>query len=342
MQNASAFRFLILTAIFVGLALCVDVPCRASVFNGGAEETGVEEEKPAARFDVFGDLRDCDLGARLDNFAIHLVNEKTSKGQVIIYSGRYDLPSRVTIYREHIGHYLVNSRGLEPNRLAMFDGGYREELTIELWIVPKGVPAPEPTDVIDATKELDKAFKLEEQYISVPVEEWSADVEDFELMGEVADETAAGEANANEQPVEEQTNTAEASAQDEEVQEATAETQEEEEADADVWWILKTYARALDKEAKARGHIIFYADREEATFNKVQENVVQAVAQLSRKYGLKAERITMSFGGYRQTPTAELWIVPVNVSLPVPTPEPEAEDNETKNQATTAQQPFAP
>jgi hypothetical protein len=162
-------------------------------------------------------------------------------------------------------------------------------------------------------------------------------------MSEVADETAAGEVNADEQPVEEQTtDTAEANAQEEEAQEAASAETQQEEADADVWWILKTYARALDIEKKARGHIIFYADREEATFSKVQANVEQAVGQLVRKYGVKAGRITVSFGGYRQTPTAELWIVPVNVSLPVPTPEPEAEDNETKNQPTTAQTPSAP
>ncbi|MBD0326519.1 MAG: hypothetical protein ICV68_08805 [Pyrinomonadaceae bacterium] len=340
---ARAFRFSALFAIVVSLVLCVASPCRASDSSSWANETGrtQEEEKAAGRFDVFGDLRDCDLGARLDNFAINLMNEATMKGHAIVYSGKYDLPQRVLAYRERIGDYLVNSRGVEPSRLTVVDGGYREEMTIELWVVPKGAAVPEPTETIDATKELDKAFKFEEQYISVPIEELGYEVEDFELMTEVTEETAPVEANTDEQPIEEQTDEAEASAQDEEVQAAPGETEREEEADADVWWSLKAYARALDIEKKARGHIIFYADREAATFSKVQANVEQAVAQLAKKYGVKAERLTMTFGGYRREPTAELWILPVNVSLPVPTPEPEVKDNETKNQA-ALQHPSAP
>lgn len=344
MHIARAFRFLILTATVAGLALCVDVSCRASVSARWANEAVIaqEEEKAAARFDVFGELRDCDLGARLDNFAIHLMSEaKASKGHAIVYSGRYDPPQRVAAYREHIGHYLVNSRGLEAGRLTVVDGGYREEMTIELWLVPKGATTPEPSEAIDPTKELDKAFKFEDQYISVSVEEWRAEVEDFELMGEVADETPIVEEKADEQPFEERAEEAEASAQGEEVQEEAVETQAEEAADADVWWLLKDYARALDIEAKARGHIIFYANPAQAPVSKVQANVEEAVAQLVRKYGVKAERLSVTFGGYRQTPIAELWLVPVNVSLPVPTPEPEAKDDEPKSQ-TTAQQPSAP
>ncbi len=332
-----ALRCLALPAVAASLALCVAWPCRAFVSSGLVSETSraqQEQEKSAGRFDVFGDLRDCDLGARLDNFAIHLMNGKALKGHAIVYSGRYDLPRRVLNYKERITDYLVNARGLEPSRLAVVDGGYREELTIELWIVPKGAALPEATETIDASKELDKAFKLEEQYVPVPLE-LSAEVEDFELMAE--DETAGGEASAGEQPVEEQLDdAAEQGAPGAETQESPATSQEEEVgSNEDVWWILKTYAKALHKEEKARGHIIFYADRADATFSKVQAIVEQAREQLTGKYGVKAERLTMVFGGYRESPTAELWLVPVNVSLPVPTPEPEKNepDDELKNEA---------
>jgi hypothetical protein len=338
---------LALTAVAASLTLCVALPCRASVFSVVVNETSrarEEKEKSAGRFDVFGDLRDCDLGARLDNFAIHLMNERVTKGHIIVYSGRYDLPRRVLNYKDHMGDYLVNSRGLAPSRLAVVDGGYREELTIELWVVPKGAALPEPTETIDVNKELDKAYKFEEQYVSIPLE-LNAEVEEFELTEEVVDETAAGEVSAGEQPVEEQTDASavDTSAQGEEAQAASATSQEEATgSDEDVWWILKTYAGALHKEEKARGHIIFYADREEATFSKVQAIVEQAMGQLAGKYGVKAERLTMVFGGYRESPTAELWLVPVNVSLPVPTPEPEKneQDDELKGQAHA--QPTAP
>jgi hypothetical protein len=165
--------------------------------------------------------------------------------------------------------------------------------------------------------------------------------EDVEPVEEVADETAVDEAAAG-QSVEVPAETAEASGQTEEPQAETAETQEET-VDEELLWASEDYARALGVEAKARGYIIFYADRERADFSRMQAVIERGKLQLSEKYGVKAERLTAVFGGYRKSPTVEVWIVPVNVSLPVPTPEPEPGEkaDERANQA-TAEAPTAP
>jgi hypothetical protein len=37
---------------------------------------------------------------------------------------------------------MVNTRGVDPGRIVTVDGGYREDMTVELWIVPSGATPP--------------------------------------------------------------------------------------------------------------------------------------------------------------------------------------------------------
>ena len=94
-------------------------------------------------FDEFGDLRSCDRGARLDNFAIALMNEPKSYGYVLVYAPRYS----GKLIRQSITDYLVNTRGIAPKRIKTVYGGYNRDpgaSRIQLWIVPKGGVFPEP------------------------------------------------------------------------------------------------------------------------------------------------------------------------------------------------------
>ena len=45
--------------------------------------------------------------------------------------------------------YLVNTRGLGAERLVIADGGYREERSAELWLVPWNLSGPAPTPTVD-------------------------------------------------------------------------------------------------------------------------------------------------------------------------------------------------
>ena len=104
--------------------------------------------KPVAkRFDQFGKVGHCDLGARLDNFAILVQSTPGSQANIIVYgpdgegfgTGRYFL--------DLIKDYFVNVRGFKPGRVKTIYGGRNTDLTqpvIELWIVPKGAASPEP------------------------------------------------------------------------------------------------------------------------------------------------------------------------------------------------------
>ena len=46
--------------------------------------------------------------------------------------------------------YLVTQRGIDASRLVVVNGGFREEDSVELWIVPSGAGAPQPTPTVQA------------------------------------------------------------------------------------------------------------------------------------------------------------------------------------------------
>ena len=107
-----------------------------------------QSRKPVAtRFDQFGKVGHCDLGARLDNFAIQLQNTRGSKANIIAYGPEGEGPGTGRYFLELIKDYFVNVRGFKPNRVKTIYGGRNTDLTqpvIELWIVPKGAASPEP------------------------------------------------------------------------------------------------------------------------------------------------------------------------------------------------------
>jgi hypothetical protein len=100
-------------------------------------------EPPKARpFDEIGDVRFNDEKARLDNFAIQLQNEPGSVGYILVYPGRKSKPGDAQRRADRAKDYLVSTRGLSPTRVATVVGGQREQLTIQLWMVPAGAEPP--------------------------------------------------------------------------------------------------------------------------------------------------------------------------------------------------------
>jgi hypothetical protein len=117
-----------------------------SPVNLHAQEAASQATGAARKFDEFTRVGGCDHSARLDNFAIQLQTEPETIGYVIAYgpegegSGTGNFRLRVSL------DYLVNSRGIDPQRIKTIYGGrYKdlEESVSELWIAPPGAEAPE-------------------------------------------------------------------------------------------------------------------------------------------------------------------------------------------------------
>jgi hypothetical protein len=97
----------------------------------------------ATKFDEFvtSDLAIDDVKVRLDEFYDQgLKNKPRSRAYVILYRGRHRR-SRYSLRATR--EYLI-LRKLPRGRITTIGGGYRDEPTMELWVVPEGAEPPKP------------------------------------------------------------------------------------------------------------------------------------------------------------------------------------------------------
>ncbi len=101
------------------------------------------EQRP---FDSYGKTPFEDAEARLDSFMIQLtnLNEGTShyRGFIIVYAGRSAVAGEAGSIAKCSKNYLVSVREAAPDALIAVDGGYRDEFTVELYIMPNDAYPP--------------------------------------------------------------------------------------------------------------------------------------------------------------------------------------------------------
>ena len=91
-----------------------------------------------------------DQKARLDNLAIELQNDPSTRAYILAYGGRTKPLNQVEKLMSRARDYLVTKRGIDSSRIEVINGGFREEDSVELWIVPSGAAAPRPTPTVQA------------------------------------------------------------------------------------------------------------------------------------------------------------------------------------------------
>jgi hypothetical protein len=91
-----------------------------------------------------------DQKARLDNLAVELQNDPTTRAYIIAYGGRMSPVGQVEKLMTRAKDYIIRQRGIDASRLTIVNGGYREEDSVELWIVPSGAAAPQATPTVQA------------------------------------------------------------------------------------------------------------------------------------------------------------------------------------------------
>ena len=110
------------------------------------------EERRPTKVDEYGNIRFNDEKARLDNYAIALQNEPGAQGYIICYGGRRGRQGEAQARCDRAKNYLVNERQIDASRIVTVDGGYREELTVELWLVPTGATPPTASPTVDPSE----------------------------------------------------------------------------------------------------------------------------------------------------------------------------------------------
>ena len=103
-------------------------------------------------FDRYGNIRFSDEKARLDNFAIQLQNEEKAQGYIIVYAGRKATVAEAQTRANRARDYLINVRGINPERVKAVDAGFQEKFTVQLYIVPEGMTPPSPAPTVDPSQ----------------------------------------------------------------------------------------------------------------------------------------------------------------------------------------------
>lgn len=107
-------------------------------------------ESPAKEFDVCCSCAFDDQKARLDNLAVELQNDPSTTAYVFVYGGRTSRTGQADRLGARARNYLVHQRGISQSRIIVFNGGFREEDCVELWIVPRGATPPQPRPTVQA------------------------------------------------------------------------------------------------------------------------------------------------------------------------------------------------
>ena len=104
----------------------------------------------AREFDECNSCSFDDQKARLDNLAVELQNDPSTRGYIIAYGGRMSPLGQVEKLMNRSRDYLITQRGIDASRIVVVNGGFREEDSVELWLVPSGAAAPTPTPTVQA------------------------------------------------------------------------------------------------------------------------------------------------------------------------------------------------
>ena len=127
-----------------------DPMCRQSA-QSVAVVTAPERKVIVAReFDECDNCTFDDQKARLDNLAVELQNDPSTRAYIIAYGGRYSPIAQVEMLMKRARDYIVEQRGIDASRLVIVNGGFRENDNVELWIVPAGAEAPRATPTVQA------------------------------------------------------------------------------------------------------------------------------------------------------------------------------------------------
>jgi hypothetical protein len=104
---------------------------------------------PHDKVDEYGAISFEDEKARLDNVAIELQNWPEGVGYIVAYGGRVSRRGEALRRAERAERYMIGVRNIPPRQVVTIDGGYREQLTVELRVRSKDWPPPAPYPTVD-------------------------------------------------------------------------------------------------------------------------------------------------------------------------------------------------
>ncbi len=102
---------------------------------------------PAAKLDEFGSVPVEDENEKLAN-AVKAAQYGNDRVYLIGYAGRTSERMFASTALRRMRDQILRS-GFPAARIGAYDGGFREQPTFEIWVVPEGAEPPRPTPTID-------------------------------------------------------------------------------------------------------------------------------------------------------------------------------------------------
>lgn len=96
----------------------------------------------ARKIDEFGEIYTSDWLARADNLAIELQSVPGARGLIVVYAVPNKFPGWPRRRANWAKGYMVKARGLDEGRIEVVDGGYRDSVMFQLWVVEPGAESP--------------------------------------------------------------------------------------------------------------------------------------------------------------------------------------------------------
>ena len=290
----------------------------------GTEGPRPEKSEKTELIDEFGSLGHCDLTSRFDNFFAELSNRPSSVGYVLVYQkvdalpADYDAPPMARFFTNHLAF-----RNFDPSRVTVVNAGFQTGPHTQLWIVPPGGEIPTPSDTLaPPVIPTDRTFLYDSD--DLVADESGESLRPFELAW-VREEREQQEAQTRAElqsdddaraPATENSDEAEEQIEDEYVDERSPE-----EIEADRFsWVSEKFGNVLKTRKEASGVIVFYADDQTLDIGMLTDFIQQGKKRLTDKAELRIDRISVRFGGYRNFPEVEYWVVPPKGADPVATP----------------------
>jgi hypothetical protein len=103
----------------------------------------------AVKITEYGTLPAKDEQAKLDDFFLEFYHSSETRAFIYAYGGPASRRGDARKAAERAKTYLVRKREVDAASVEIVDGGYREQPTVELWIVPIVVEPPAPSPTVD-------------------------------------------------------------------------------------------------------------------------------------------------------------------------------------------------
>lgn len=112
------------------------------------------------RFFEYGNVRADDERAVLDHFAKQLRMESDQIAYVMVYAGENACIDEARLRMRRIKNYLVKKYAIAADRIILKDGGFRADLSTQLWLLPRTSELPEASHSLKRANKITGKCKL--------------------------------------------------------------------------------------------------------------------------------------------------------------------------------------